>query len=121
VILWFGLLARGEVHAAAIVLPIAQALTAAATWLLVIGGVALAEHLITRSSVVIRLLVDASYWIYLAHLPLCILVPLALRDWHAPAMLKMLASIAITTASLLAVYGALRVVLPPRRSAFGDA
>ena len=43
----------------------------------------------TRESPRLRYLSDASYWMYLAHLPLCILGQGLIRNWPGPALVKL--------------------------------
>jgi peptidoglycan/LPS O-acetylase OafA/YrhL len=52
----------------------------------------------------IRYLSDASYWLYLTHLPLVILGQAAVRQWNIPGELKMLVLTASVTIILLAIY-----------------
>jgi glucan biosynthesis protein C len=66
-----------------------QAAIAIAMWLMIFGLMGLSERLFTKASPNVRYLVDASYWIYLAHLPLCILLPPIFRDWDLAGSIKM--------------------------------
>lgn len=52
----------------------------------------------------VRYLSDASYWIYLAHLPLVILVQAAVCNWAMPAMVKFLVISLLVTAAMLVTY-----------------
>jgi peptidoglycan/LPS O-acetylase OafA/YrhL len=94
---------------------VARAVVATSVWWIILGGIGLAESLITAPGRFTRRLVDASYWIYLAHLPLCVIVPLTLREWEVPPMVKVLATTVLTTGLLLISFEAMRAVLPPRR------
>lgn len=51
-----------------------------------------------------RYLADASYWIYLAHLPLVLTLQLAMRDWPLPWPIKFALLIGLTMALLLVSY-----------------
>ena len=84
--------------------PVVQLLSAAACWTTTLALVGCCERLLRRERPTIRYLVDASYWIYLMHMPLTIAVPALMRSWVAPGLLKMTVSIAITTAILLVTY-----------------
>ena len=81
-----------------------QFLTAAACWTTILALAGCCERLLKRERPSIRYLVDASYWIYLAHLPLTFFVPALFRFWDAPGVMKMLVSIAITMILLLVSY-----------------
>lgn len=67
----------------------------------VIGG---AVRFLTRANPAIRYLADASYWIYLIHLPLVYLLQIAVSqlDWPAPA--KFAAILAVALPLMLASY-----------------
>jgi peptidoglycan/LPS O-acetylase OafA/YrhL len=58
-------------------------------WAMSFGCIGLFRALLTRESPVVRYLSDASYWMYLAHLPLCILGQGLIRNWQGPALLKL--------------------------------
>ena len=81
-----------------------QFLVVASTWYLLLGLVGMAERLLRRENAAIRWFVDASYFLYLAHLPFAILVPAMLRNWDAPAIVKMTASLVIMTVALSIAY-----------------
>jgi fucose 4-O-acetylase-like acetyltransferase len=81
-----------------------QFLVVASTWYLLLGLVGMAERLLRRENAAIRWFVDASYFLYLAHLPFAILVPAMLRNWDAPAIAKMTASLVIMTVGLSIAY-----------------
>lgn len=52
----------------------------------------------------VRYLSDASYWLYLAHMPLVVLGQMALRDVPAPAFVKWLCLTLSITLGLLVIY-----------------
>ena len=82
----------------------AQLVSAAASWTTILALAGCSERLLKRERPLIRYLVDASYWIYLAHMPLTIFVPALFRYWDAPGLLKMIVSITITTIILILSY-----------------
>lgn len=57
-------------------------------WLMTFGSIGLFRACFTRQSKVMRYVSDSSYWLYLAHLPLILLVQWAVRDWQFSAILK---------------------------------
>lgn len=114
-IAWF--VARGEGRSAddpaMIVLhAITQVTVALAAWLLILGGMAVAERHWRTPKPWVRALVDSSYWVYLVHLPVCIAITGVLIPWSAPGTLKMIVSIAVSALLLAAGYRATRAVLP---------
>jgi glucan biosynthesis protein C len=77
---------------------------AAAGWAWSIGIIGAAMHFWSEKSALRRYLADASYWIYLLHLPIVMALQVALSDVALPAPLKFIAILAITLAILLASY-----------------
>ena len=73
-------------------------------WLMTFGCIGLFRSSLTRENKTIRYLSDSSYWLYLAHLPLIILMQLFVRDWPWPAALKFGGICVVITALLLASY-----------------
>jgi peptidoglycan/LPS O-acetylase OafA/YrhL len=51
-----------------------------------------------------RYISDASYWVYLLHLPLTGFTPGLIADWPLPATLKMLVVVLITSVICLVTY-----------------
>ena len=82
----------------------AQFFSAAACWTVILALAGCSERLLTKPNPTVRYLVDASYWIYLAHMPLTFFVPALFRYWQVDGSLKMLVSIVITTIILLVTY-----------------
>jgi hypothetical protein len=58
-------------------------------WAMSFGCIGLFRALLTRESPRLRYLSDASYWMYLAHLPLCIVGQGLIRNWPGPALVKL--------------------------------
>ena len=79
----------------------AQALFA---WMMVFSLMGAFRRLVVRGSRVWRYVSDASYWIYLAHLPLIVLVQWLIKPWQLPALLKFSLICVVTTAVLLVTY-----------------
>ena len=73
-------------------------------WLFMFGIMGLAERGFRHANPTVRYLVDASYWIYLAHLPLTILVPVLIRDVPLPGILKLILAVVLVTIPLLVTY-----------------
>ncbi len=73
-------------------------------WLFVFGIMGLFIRYLDRPSAKMRYLADASYWMYLVHLPLMIWIPLMLRSLHLPAIVKFTIVLAIAVPILLASY-----------------
>lgn len=79
----------------------AQALFA---WMMVFSLMGAFRRLVVRGSRVWRYVSDASYWIYLAHLPLIVLAQWLIKPWQLPALLKFSLICVVTTAVLLVTY-----------------
>ena len=79
----------------------AQALFA---WMMVFSLMGAFRQLVVRGSRVWRYVSDASYWIYLAHLPLIVIAQGLIRPWQLPALLKFSLICVVTTAVLLVTY-----------------
>ena len=61
---------------------------------------------LTRERAWVRYLADASYWMYLAHLPLLVGIGATLTHAPVPAEMKLLVTLAATTVLLLLSYDA---------------
>jgi len=114
-IAWFGI-KLGDPTATAQISPVvalrtAQWSNAIAIWLIALGGIGALERILTRPIGWVRSLCEASFWIYLVHLPICLASVIMLRAWDASALMKMLVAIAITLlVSLLTFWAACAVV-----------
>jgi peptidoglycan/LPS O-acetylase OafA/YrhL len=73
-------------------------------WLTCFGLMGLFHWLLSSRSVTVRYLSDASYWVYLAHLPLIILAQWVIVDWPISYHLKFVLTCASVTAVLLLTY-----------------
>ena len=58
---------------------------------------------------------DASFWIYLAHLPLCVIVPWAVSDLPMGAVGRFSISFVIVSVLLALSYEAVLMIVAPRR------
>jgi len=83
---------------------VTQLLQAATACLLLLGLAGASERVFRRVNPAVRYLVDASYWIYLLHLPLTIFVPALFRRWETPGLLKMVSMMVLVTIPLLVTY-----------------
>lgn len=73
-------------------------------WLLTLGVIGLFLRLLPRPSRALRYLADASYWVYLVHLPLVGLIGIVVAPWTVPGPLKLAGVIVVSSALLLASY-----------------
>ncbi|WP_338571854.1 acyltransferase family protein [Arachnia propionica] len=94
VVVWFPGMTREAVMVA----------VALAGWLLGFGLLGAAVRFLNREHTWIRYLADASYWMYLVHLPLLVLFEIPLADLGWPILVKLLLTWAVTTAVLLTTY-----------------
>jgi hypothetical protein len=73
-------------------------------WMMAFSSIGLSRSLITRESYLIRYLSDSAYWLYLAHLPLCIAGQAVISQWRAPVWVKLPVFSLVLTAFLLLTY-----------------
>ena len=73
-------------------------------WLMVFGFLGLFRRFFARESSRIRYVSDASYWMYLAHLPLVIALQILVSTLPLPGLIKFCAIIVITFSFLLLTY-----------------
>jgi peptidoglycan/LPS O-acetylase OafA/YrhL len=78
--------------------------TAAACWWIILGLIGLFQRHFSQPWPLSRYLADASYWVYLVHLPVLLALALALRAWPAPIGVKYLALVGLAFAVCLATY-----------------
>jgi surface polysaccharide O-acyltransferase-like enzyme len=75
-----------------------------AIWLLIFGITGLFVRYCARPSPLARYLADASYWMYLVHLPLTIWIPGLLASVVLPAVVKFSAVLSVTVCITLLTY-----------------
>lgn len=75
-----------------------------ACWWLIFGLTGLCLTHFTKPRPWIRYLTDASYWLYLAHLPLVLFLQGILAPLRVPAILKFSAVVSVATGLLILVY-----------------
>lgn len=92
------LLPAGWRHAVSVVLQSLYAWTMSFAWM------GLFRSILSREYKVVRYLSDASYWIYLAHLPLVIVAQAFVCNWALPAMVKFLAASLFVSIVMLLTY-----------------
>ncbi|MFO0816914.1 MAG: acyltransferase family protein [Pirellulales bacterium] len=74
------------------------------TWLVIFGLFGVFRRFASRSRPAIRYLSDASYWLYLTHLPLVMVGQQWVRDWPLPSGVKFVTVCVSTTLLLLLIY-----------------
>ncbi|MXX84859.1 MAG: acyltransferase family protein [Acidobacteria bacterium] len=79
-------------------------LLAVSMWLFVLGFLGLFRRLLDTPSPGWRYLSDASYWMYLVHLPLTVALPPLLNGWDAPGFIKFGITLGAAFAITLATY-----------------
>ncbi|WP_227488147.1 acyltransferase family protein [Brachybacterium subflavum] len=75
-----------------------------AGWTWVRGLLGLAARAMDREIFAVRYLADASYWIYLLHLPLVVALGLAMAELPLPPLVKVALNLLLTTGILLLAY-----------------
>jgi peptidoglycan/LPS O-acetylase OafA/YrhL len=73
-------------------------------WLLIFGVTGLFIRYGSNHSARMRYVSDSSYWVYLLHLPLTIIIPALIVDWNIPATLKFLFVMTSTAAICFITY-----------------
>lgn len=73
-------------------------------WFMIFGLLGQAHKYLAKRSTCWRYLSDASYWFYLAHLPVVVALQLALRELALPIALKLTLVLVTTSAILLLSY-----------------
>jgi hypothetical protein len=58
-------------------------------WAMSFASIGLFRALLTRENRTIRYLSDSAYWLYLAHLPLCIAGQAVISQWAGPTWIKL--------------------------------
>ena len=86
--------------------PASQVLQVLYAWGMCLGLIGLFRVLLPCERPSVRYLADASYWIYLVHLPLVIGAQIVVHDWALPSGIKFLLITAGATAVLLLSYQA---------------
>jgi len=76
-------------------------------WTMTLGLIGLSARLFQRERAWVRYLSDASYWIYLTHLPLVFLLQGAVARWPLPAWQKLGIMVTVCFAALLVTYALL--------------
>ncbi len=73
-------------------------------WLMVFGMIGVFRRFFPAEDPRIRYISDASYWLYIAHLPLLFFIQIAMTGWEFPALLKLLIACVATIGILLLAY-----------------
>jgi glucan biosynthesis protein C len=81
-----------------------KALAAASMWTLIYGFIGLFVRYYDHPRPLGRYLADASYWLYLVHLPLTVWVPGLMNGWNAPAVLKAAITFGVTATVCVVTY-----------------
>ena len=82
----------------------AMVLLAASMWLFTLGFLGLFRRWLDAPNPAGRYLSDASYWMYLVHLPFAVALPPLLAGWGAPAVVKFVLALGALAAITLATY-----------------
>ena len=83
---------------------LATVLQPAYAWTMSLGLIGLFCRLFPRPRSAVSWLADASYWMYLVHVPLVMVAQLLVREWPLPAGVKFLVILGLVTPLLLASY-----------------
>jgi peptidoglycan/LPS O-acetylase OafA/YrhL len=75
-------------------------------WMMSFGLMGLFRKELTRERAWVRYMSDASYWLYLTHVPLVIAAQVIVRDWDMPPLAKFVLILTAVTGFLLVIYQA---------------
>lgn len=92
------------VEGGAVPLPVQALVIAGAGWAWAFGLIGVCMRYLTRENRVMRYLADASYWSYLLHLPILLVLGIALADLSWPIPVKLAVTWAVTATLLLLSY-----------------
>ncbi len=81
------------------------ACSVAYAWLMIFGCIGFFRRFFPGENPRIRYLSDASYWLYIMHLPVIMFVQAWISTWDMPSLPKFLIACAATTLPLLLIYG----------------
>ena len=73
-------------------------------WVMIVGLMGLFRRFLNEGRSQIRYLSDSAYWLYLAHMPLMIVVQILISGWEIPLLVKLVIVIGGVTAFLLVIY-----------------
>jgi peptidoglycan/LPS O-acetylase OafA/YrhL len=73
-------------------------------WTISFAIMGLFRKFVNRENTVVRYMSDASYWLYLTHLPLVLGAQAVVRDWSWPAAVKFVLICCVVTGILLVAY-----------------
>jgi peptidoglycan/LPS O-acetylase OafA/YrhL len=73
-------------------------------WTMSFGMMGLFRRVLRQENKVVRYMSDASYWLYLTHLPLILAAQIIVRDWPVPAFVKFVLICSTVTGALLVAY-----------------
>ncbi|WP_330161358.1 acyltransferase family protein [Nocardiopsis tropica] len=93
------LIAQGQVP-----LPMGAVLVALGGWCVTYGLVGVCVRFLARPRPAIRYLADASYWMYLMHLPIVVAIGMSLADLSLPVAVKLSITLIGSSAMLLLTY-----------------
>lgn len=117
VLVWYGRQKEGDVGGLLPVFVLTQLAGAAAVWLLAFGLIGGCERWLRNPRPWLRHASDASYWVYLVHLPIAVFAAVLLRSWEAGALAKLSVATLVTFALSWASFLAARAVIPARSRA----
>jgi peptidoglycan/LPS O-acetylase OafA/YrhL len=83
---------------------LATILQPAYAWTMALGLIGLCHRFFAEPRPAMTWMADASYWMYLVHVPLVMAAQLVVRQWPLPAAVKFVLVLAMVTPLLLASY-----------------
>ncbi|MAI69542.1 MAG: glucan biosynthesis protein [Rhodopirellula sp.] len=73
-------------------------------WTVTCGSMGMVRSMLHQERKSLRYISDSSYWLYVAHMPLVLILQFIVCDWPLPALVKFTLVFGVTTISLLITY-----------------
>ena len=73
-------------------------------WLMIFGFIGFFREFFSNENKMVRYISDASYWIYIMHMPLIVILQFWVSKWPYPSMVKFLFICILTVGVLLVIY-----------------
>ena len=102
-------------HLSAMQYLLAVALQATFTWVMIAGMMGLFRRIITYKSIVWKYISDNSYWLFIFHPPLLMIIQGAIKTWRLPADVKYIMTLIVVIGGMLITYEAITRLTPLKK------
>ena len=73
-------------------------------WMMIFGFIGFFREFFSEENEKVRYISDASYWIYIMHMPLIVILQFWVSEWPYPSIVKFLFICVLTVGVLLTIY-----------------